>query len=82
MPGDARHRGQLAERRHRLLEEALRARLLLQQLREHLQPALDRQADREEITREENAQAAAAARVPRQAHQQHRCGGEEHRIGE
>ena len=42
VPGDARHRGQLAQRGHRLLEEALRARLLLRELRQHLQPALDR----------------------------------------
>ena len=81
-PGDPRDRRQALERRHGLREETLGTRFFLQQLREHLQPALDRQADREEIARKEHAKTAAAARVPGEADQQHRRGGEEHRIGQ
>ena len=81
-PGDAGHRRQPLERRHRLLEEALGTRLLLQQLGEHLQPALHRQPDREQIAREEHAEAAAAARIPSEADEQHRRSGEKHGVGE
>jgi hypothetical protein len=62
--------------------KALGARLDLQQLRQHVQPLLHRQADGEQIPREEHVEAAAAARIPRQRDQQHAAGGEEDGGGE
>ena len=53
-PAHPRYRRQAAQRRERLVQEAVRARLELRQLREEMEPLLDRQPDGKKVAREEH----------------------------
>ena len=75
LPGDARDPRQIEHVVHAPARESAPAALLLRQVGEPLHPALERQAETHQVTRQQVADAAeSAARVPqpRQADQQQR----------
>ena len=64
-----------------LCQETLRPRLHLGKLRQKVQPLFQRQADREQIAREEDVQAGeSGARIPGQTDREHGAGNQKHRV--